>query len=101
MRLTQIATLLAAACAAPAASAQQTPAAVPPAGTPADTALSPNDTRVRCRTVAVTGSLVRQQRICMTLAEWRRHNSRGNAQARDLVGIANRCGGGAACQPGN
>lgn len=82
------------------AMAQPEAATTPP---PANTASSSSadDLRVRCRRMTVTGSLARQERVCMTVAEWRSFNDRGNRIARDLVDTANRCGGGAACQQGN
>lgn len=86
---------------APMASAAvaQTPAPPPPpAEGSSNEGQSPEDLRVRCRTMNETGSLARSQRVCMTVAEWRRYNTRGNRIARDMVDAANRCGGGAACR---
>ncbi|MEZ0244307.1 MAG: hypothetical protein ACAH11_13095 [Sphingomonas sp.] len=66
---------------------------------------APNpDTKVICRTVGVTGSRVRSERICKTAAEWvayrgeaRRHveqlqNQRGTAVQDNDLGNAGRGG---------
>lgn len=50
----------------------------------ADTA-SDSDQSIRCRTVRVTGSLVKKGKVCKTLAEWRRMNESGNDLARRMV----------------
>jgi hypothetical protein len=41
---------------------------------------------VRCRKIAVTGSLVKKERICKTNAEWARANEDARNNAEDLVG---------------
>lgn len=43
------------------------------------------DQRVRCRNIAITGSLVRSERVCKTVAEWRRLRERANENARDIA----------------
>jgi hypothetical protein len=73
-------------------------AAAPPAAPAAEPAATEEDQRIRCRRTAITGSLSRTARVCMTVAEWRRANRNGNRNARDVVDNANRCGGGAACR---
>lgn len=49
-----------------------------------DTA-SDADQAIRCRSVRVTGSLVKKGKVCKTLAEWRRMTDSGNDLARRLV----------------
>lgn len=48
---------------------------------PADPAVDPND-KIRCRKVAVTGSLIKAEKVCKTVGEWRRLSERGNDVAR-------------------
>ncbi len=73
--------LLLLAIAAPAL-AQTTPATPPPAA-PAAPASAPNpDDQVRCRRMAVTGSIARFERVCKTVGEWRRLAQNGNDAAR-------------------
>lgn len=43
------------------------------------------DQAMRCRTVRVTGSLVKKGKVCKTLAEWRRMTESGNDLARRMV----------------
>lgn len=43
------------------------------------------DQKVKCRRVEVTGSLVRKERVCKTVAEWRAIQESGNQNARDIV----------------
>jgi hypothetical protein len=50
--------------------------------------------RVRCRSIQATGSLVRRERVCRTVAEWRRIGQAGNDRARDVVGTGTICSGG-------
>ncbi len=56
------------------------------------------DQRIRCRRIAVLGSLIRRERVCKTLAEWRRLQDSGNDTARQQVEngrtCAGQCGGG-------
>ena len=40
---------------------------------------------VRCKRLAVTGSLVRKERICKTNAEWRAISEQQNRDADDLI----------------
>jgi hypothetical protein len=58
------------------------------------------DQRVRCRNIQATGSLVRRDRVCRTVAEWRRIAQSGNDRARDVVGTGTVCAGGQ-CGNGN
>ncbi len=80
--------LLLLAIAAPAL-AQTTPATPPPAtdsATPAAPATAPNpDDQIRCRRMAVTGSLARFERVCKTVGEWRRLAQNGNDAARATI----------------
>lgn len=46
---------------------------------------------VRCKRLAVTGSLVRKERICKTNAEWRAISEQQNRDADDLI-TRNRAG---------
>jgi hypothetical protein len=50
-----------------------------------DKTASDADQTIRCRTIKVTGSLVKKGRVCKTLAEWRRIIEAGNDIARRLV----------------
>ena len=43
------------------------------------------DQKVKCRRIEVTGSLVRKERVCKTVAEWRALQESGNQNARDIV----------------
>lgn len=43
----------------------------------------PNATR--CKRLAVTGSLVRKERVCKTNAEWRAMSEQQNRDADDLI----------------
>jgi len=43
------------------------------------------DQAMRCRTVRVTGSLVKKGKVCKTLAQWRQMTDSGNDLARRLV----------------
>lgn len=47
--------------------------------------VSDPDQSIRCRTVRVTGSLVKKGKVCKTLAEWRQMTESGNENARRLV----------------
>ena len=58
----------------------QAPSAQPAADTKSDP-----DQEMVCRRIAVTGSLVRKERVCKTQGEWRRLADRGNAVAREIV----------------
>lgn len=40
---------------------------------------------VRCRSIKVTGSLVKRERICRTNAEWRTSSDRENRDAENLI----------------
>ena len=49
-------------------------------------ALDRNDpSATRCKRIAVTGSLVRKERICKTNAEWRAMSEQQNRDADDLI----------------
>lgn len=62
---------------------------------------TPNpDDEIRCRRVAVTGTLISRNRVCKTVGEWRRLAERGNDVARAVVGSGNVCAGGS-CGNGN
>lgn len=43
------------------------------------------DHKVKCRKIKVTGSLVRTEKICKTVLEWRRLRESGNSAARDIT----------------
>ena len=43
------------------------------------------DQAMRCRTVRVTGSLVKKGKVCKTLTQWRQMTDSGNDLARRLV----------------
>lgn len=75
--------------------------AQPAAPLPTTAIGTPADQRIRCRNTPVTGSLTRTERVCMSVADWRRANRNGNRTARALVEAANSCNGGAACRHGN
>lgn len=47
--------------------------------------VSDPDQAMRCRTVRVTGSLVKKGKVCKTLAQWRQMTESGNELARRLV----------------
>ena len=47
--------------------------------------VSDPDQAIRCRTVRVTGSLVKKGKVCKTLAQWRQMTDSGNDLARRLV----------------
>ncbi len=51
---------------------------------PAAAETKPDDI-VRCRRIAVTGSIVRKERVCRTVGEWRRMGEYGNGIARGIV----------------
>jgi len=76
-------------------------AAAPGAGpaVAAQAAPSEND-KIKCRSIAVTGSLVRREKVCKTVGEWRRISLLGNERVRDLVATGATCGGGT-CGNGN
>ena len=40
---------------------------------------------IRCRTVSVTGSLVKRGRVCRTATEWAKLQEDGNEQARAIT----------------
>jgi hypothetical protein len=50
-----------------------------------DATAAKSDQAVRCRTVRVTGSLVKKGKVCKTLAQWRQMTESGNELARRLV----------------
>jgi len=47
--------------------------------------ISDPDQAIKCRTVRVTGSLVKKGKVCKTLAQWRAMTDSGNDLARRLV----------------
>lgn len=66
---------------------------------PASSQLSVNaaddaDQQIRCRRIAVTGSHIRRERVCKTIAEWRRLQDAGNDTARQQVENGRVCAGG-------
>ena len=64
--------------------AQSTPAPAPTPAPPTSATPDP-DQEIRCRRIEVTGSLARRERVCKTVAEWRRLGQAGNDTARDIV----------------
>ncbi|PXW78600.1 hypothetical protein C7451_102272 [Blastomonas natatoria] len=44
-----------------------------------------DDSKIRCREIQQTGSLVRSTKVCKTLAEWRQINEQGNRAARAIL----------------
>jgi len=54
------------------------------ANAPTDKVSDP-DQAIKCRTVRVTGSLVKKGKVCKTLAQWRVMTDSGNDLARRLV----------------
>jgi len=54
------------------------------ANAPTDKVSDP-DQAITCRTVRVTGSLVKKGKVCKTLAQWRVMTDSGNDLARRLV----------------
>lgn len=71
---------------------------VPVASTTPTTATTPDpDAEIRCRRIAVTGTLISRNRICKTVGEWRRLANAGNDVARAIVGSGNVCSGGPSC----
>jgi len=54
------------------------------ANAPTDKVSDP-DQAIKCRTVRVTGSLVKKGKVCKTLAQWRAMTDSGNDLARRLV----------------
>ncbi len=85
--------------AADVAFAQGAPGGVVTAAPSATPAADSDETTIRCRRLEVTGSLVRKERVCKTVAEWRRLSDRGNDNARDTMDrvgqiCAGTCGGG-------
>lgn len=53
--------------------------------TPASTETANPDDKIKCRRVDVTGSLVRSEKVCKTIGEWRRLREGGNDNARDII----------------
>ena len=50
-----------------------------------DATSAKSDNAMRCRTVRVTGSLVKKGKVCKSLAQWRQMTESGNELARHLV----------------
>lgn len=98
MRLSALCSIIVIAVApiAPAAAQDAPTAPVASTATPANDA----DQQIRCRRIEVTGSLVRRERICKTVAEWRRLSDRGNDVARAQMDNGRVCAGGT-CGNGN
>jgi hypothetical protein len=57
----------------------------------------PGDDKIRCRKIAVIGSLVKKTKVCKTVAEWRMISDKGNRNARDVVESGQACAGGPMC----
>jgi predicted secreted protein len=79
---------------APVGAAVAQSGAEPAAAAPAPTAADDPSQQIRCRRIAVIGSLIRRERVCKTLAEWRQLQERGNDAARQQVENGRVCGGG-------
>lgn len=95
--------LLAIASIAIIAIAPVTPIAAQSTASTASTSAAPDDEaeqQIRCRRIAITGSLVRRERVCKTVAEWRRLSDRGNDNARAQMDEGRVCAGGS-CGNGN
>lgn len=95
--------LLAIASIAIIAIAPVTPIAAQSTAPAASTSAAPDDSsdqQIRCRRIAITGSLVRRERVCKTVAEWRRLSDRGNDNARTQMDEGRVCAGGS-CGNGN
>ena len=58
---------------------QAAAATAPAANTPA-----PEDAKVVCKTINLTGSRLDSKRVCMTKAEWRRMNKESEEATRDI-----------------
>ena len=101
MRLLAIASIVALALAPVGALAQAPATQTATAPTSASQATeNPDETRIRCRRIPMTGSHVRVERVCKTVAEWRRLSDRGNDFVREQAGQGRACAGGA-CGNGN
>lgn len=55
------------------------------------------DQKIRCKKVAVTGSLIRKQKVCKTIAEWRQITESGNRNGREIIESGQSCSGGPIC----
>jgi len=57
----------------------------------ADDSATENDPsqRIKCKRLAVTGSLIKKQKVCRTIAQWREMSQNGNRYAKDIVDTAN------------
>lgn len=102
MRLLAIASTAALVFASVGVSAQEPTIEAPVAPRSATQAVAenPDDARIRCRRVPVTGSHVRVERVCKTVGEWRRLSERGNDVVRDQADTGRICAGGG-CGNGN
>lgn len=58
-------------------------AAAPPANAPVP-ATPPEDAKIVCKTVKVTGSRLGGKRVCMAKREWRRMNEQNEQAAREI-----------------
>ncbi len=85
MRIFALLIVAAAAAAVPALALTQDNSAAPAPATQAKTAESDPDSRIRCRSVEVTGSLVKRGRVCRTIREWRQIAENGNYSARKMI----------------
>jgi len=71
-------------------------AIVPPPIPPVDA----ND-KVPCRRIAITGSLVKAEKVCKTVGEWGHLSDRGNDVVRDQADSMRICSGGDVICRGN
>lgn len=53
------------------------------------------DAKIKCRRIEVTGSMIKKEKVCKTVGEWRRLSDRGNEAVRDLMDTGRTCAGGA------
>jgi len=44
-----------------------------------------DSTKIKCRSISITGSLAKKERVCKTIAEWRRLREAGSDAARAFV----------------
>ena len=73
-----------------------TPIAAQSTAPVADSSVAPADDadqQIRCRRIAITGSLVRRERVCKTVAEWRELSDRGNDVVRQQMENGRQCAG--------
>lgn len=49
------------------------------------------DDKIKCRSMAVTGSWAKREKLCLTVAEWKQRGERANEVARDMVDAGRVC----------